>query len=85
MEQLRGAATLGESDFKEPDFFKLRDAKMAALSKMGIPDVFVRALQRPSTVIEDWSLESAGVSGKCPSERGGWQYTIVKHVSHAHR
>ena len=34
----------------EPDFIKLRDAKMAALSKMGIPDVLVRAMQRPDTV-----------------------------------
>ena len=61
----------------EPDFIKLRDAKIAALSKMGIPDVLVRAMYRPNTVLEDWSIE--GVSGKCPTgTRVGWQLEIVK-------
>ena len=67
---------LSESPVPEPDFIKLRDANIAALSKMGIPDVLVRAMYRPNTVLEDWSIE--GVSGKCPTARGGWQLVIVK-------
>ena len=67
---------LAESPVPEPDFETLRAAKIKALSSMGVPDKMVRAMQRPSIAIEDWSIE--GVSGRCPSERGGWQHEIVK-------
>ena len=56
------ACEMASSDMAEPDFCALREMKMKALSGMGIPDVFVRALQRPGIVIEDWAIE--GVTGK---------------------
>jgi dynein heavy chain len=69
-------STLAESEVPEPDFAKLREAKMSALSKMGVPDKLVRAMQRPATPLEDWSIE--GVSGTPPTARSGWTYEIVK-------
>ena len=70
------ATTLADSPVPEPDFLKLREAKMAALEKMGVPSKLVRAMQRPNTELEDWSIE--GVSGTPPGARSGWQYEIVK-------
>ena len=70
------AVELSASEVKEPNFLQLRDARMAALNKMGIPAKLVRAMHRPNTVLEDWSIE--GITGKCPSARGGWLYEIVK-------
>ena len=67
---------LSDSEVKEPNFITIREAKMAALDKMGVPAKLVRAMQRPKTMLEDWSIE--GVGGKPPSARGGWLHEIVR-------
>ena len=50
---------------------------MAALQKLGVPDKLVRAMERPATPLEDWTIE--GVSGFAPGARAGWQHVLVNN------
>ena len=51
------STTLAESPVPEPNFIQIRENNMKALSKMGVPDKLVRAMQRPNTLLEVWSIE----------------------------
>eukprot|EP00966_Prymnesium_polylepis_P290918 6718433-Prymnesium_polylepis.1 len=67
---------LEECDTPEPDFVLMRDSKLAAIDKMGVPGVLARAMMRPNTLLEDWSIE--GVTGVCPSPRQSFLVEIIR-------
>ena len=51
----------------EPDFVKRRDSLLEAIDKKGVPGKLARAMMRPGTLLEDWSID--GVAGVCPTAR----------------
>lgn len=70
------SALLYECDVQEPNFVMLRDAKLDAIQKLGVPGHLARAMMRPHTLLEDWSIP--GVKGMCPTPRQNFLVEIIK-------
>ena len=70
------SALLEQSEVKEMDLFARRTAYIETLNKMGVPSKLARAMFRPKTMLEDWSIE--GVGGDAPTARFGWKLEIIK-------
>lgn len=54
----------------------LRESKLAAIQKMGVPGRLSRAMMRPGKVLSDWSIP--GVGGCPPTPRQGFLVEIIR-------